>query len=87
MLRELEQYQNEKRKALTNHESNKIKAAEERYSLELKEWRATLGARKLVSAQLAGSVVVIWGGVPFYKAKKYIIGFTGGGGFHKPKYV
>ncbi|XP_053623345.1 serine/threonine-protein kinase 10 isoform X2 [Plodia interpunctella] len=47
LLRELEQYQNEKRKALTNHESNKIKAAEERYSSELREWRAKLGSRKM----------------------------------------
>ncbi|XP_047039468.1 serine/threonine-protein kinase 10 isoform X2 [Helicoverpa zea] len=47
LLRELEQYQNEKRKALMNHESNKMKAVEERYSQELKEWRATLGDRKL----------------------------------------
>ncbi|CAK1597370.1 unnamed protein product [Parnassius mnemosyne] len=47
LLRELEQYQNEKRKALMNHESNKMKAVEERYALELKEWRATLGDRKL----------------------------------------
>ncbi|XP_045489628.1 serine/threonine-protein kinase 10-A isoform X2 [Pieris rapae] len=46
LLRELEQYQNEKRKALMNHESNKMKAIEERYGLELKEWRATLGDRK-----------------------------------------
>ncbi|KAJ8703800.1 hypothetical protein PYW07_013094 [Mythimna separata] len=47
LLRELEQYQNEKRKALMNHEGNKMKAVEERYSQELKEWRATLGDRKL----------------------------------------
>ncbi|CAF4939873.1 unnamed protein product [Pieris macdunnoughi] len=46
LLRELEQYQNEKRKALMNHESNKMKTIEERYGLELKEWRATLGDRK-----------------------------------------
>ncbi|XP_045540835.1 serine/threonine-protein kinase 10 [Papilio machaon] len=46
LLRELEQYQNEKRKALMNHESSKMKAVEERYALELKEWRATLGDRK-----------------------------------------
>ncbi|KAJ0170042.1 hypothetical protein K1T71_014648 [Dendrolimus kikuchii] len=47
LLRELEQFQNEKRKALMNHESNKMKSLEERYSLELKEWRATLGDRKM----------------------------------------
>ncbi|CAK1554446.1 unnamed protein product [Leptosia nina] len=46
LLRELEQYQNEKRKALMNHESNKMKTIEERYAQELKEWRATLGDRK-----------------------------------------
>lgn len=49
MLRELEQYQNEKRKALMNHESAKMKAIEERYAHELKEWRATLADRKAVS--------------------------------------
>ena len=32
-----------------NHEGNKMKAVEERYSQELKEWRATLGERKQVS--------------------------------------
>ncbi|KAL4714280.1 hypothetical protein ACJJTC_009632 [Scirpophaga incertulas] len=47
LLRELEQYQNEKRKALMNHESTKMKAVEERYAAELREWRATLGDRKL----------------------------------------
>ncbi|KOB69237.1 Uncharacterized protein OBRU01_17140 [Operophtera brumata] len=47
LLRELEQYQNEKRKALMNHESNKLKTVEERYSTELKEWRATHGDRKM----------------------------------------
>nr|XP_034838054.1 serine/threonine-protein kinase 10 [Maniola hyperantus] len=46
LLRELEQYQNEKRKALMNHESGKMKAIEERYAHELKEWRATLADRK-----------------------------------------
>ncbi|XP_050359321.1 serine/threonine-protein kinase 10 isoform X2 [Nymphalis io] len=46
LLRELEQYQNEKRKALMNHESGKVKAIEERYAQELKEWRATLADRK-----------------------------------------
>ncbi|XP_063371671.1 serine/threonine-protein kinase 10 [Cydia amplana] len=51
LLRELEQYQNEKRKALMNHESNKMKAVEERYSHELKEWRATLGDRKMTLIQ------------------------------------
>lgn len=49
LLRELEQYQNEKRKALMNHEASKMKAIEERYSAELKEWRATLADRKTVS--------------------------------------
>ncbi|RVE44508.1 hypothetical protein evm_010837 [Chilo suppressalis] len=47
LLRELEQYQNEKRKALMNHESSKMKAVEERYAGDLKEWRATLNDRKL----------------------------------------
>ncbi|VVC99133.1 unnamed protein product [Leptidea sinapis] len=46
LLRELEQYQNEKRKALMNHESNKMKTIEERYAAELKEFRATLSDRR-----------------------------------------
>ncbi|CAG9789804.1 unnamed protein product [Diatraea saccharalis] len=46
LLRELEQYQNEKRKALMNHEASMMKTVEERYAAELKEWRATLGDRK-----------------------------------------
>lgn len=46
LLRELEQYQNEKRKALMTHETNKMKTVEERYAGELKDWRATLGDRK-----------------------------------------
>ncbi|GBP32649.1 hypothetical protein EVAR_16811_1 [Eumeta japonica] len=48
LLRELEQYQNEKRKALTTHETAKMKAFEERYAAELRKWRATLGDRKQV---------------------------------------
>ncbi|XP_045506048.1 serine/threonine-protein kinase 10-like isoform X2 [Colias croceus] len=46
LLRELEQYQNEKRKALMNHEGSKMKAIEERYAGELRDWRATLGDRR-----------------------------------------
>ncbi|KAI8426786.1 hypothetical protein MSG28_014471 [Choristoneura fumiferana] len=51
LLRELEQYQNEKRKALMNHEGNKMKTVEERYSHELREWRATLADRKMTVIQ------------------------------------
>jgi hypothetical protein len=45
-LRELEQLQNEKRKALMEHETAKLKQLEEEHGLEFKEWRANLKPRK-----------------------------------------
>lgn len=48
-LRELEQLQNEKRRALMAHEAAKVRSLEERYAAELREWRAQLAPRKQVS--------------------------------------
>ncbi|XP_077298165.1 sterile20-like kinase [Arctopsyche grandis] len=45
-LRELEQLQNEKRRALMGHEAAKIRSLEERYAAELREWRSQLAPRK-----------------------------------------
>lgn len=48
-LRELEQLQNEKRRALMAHEAAKVRSLEERYAAELREWRSQLAPRKQVS--------------------------------------
>ncbi|XP_012283262.1 serine/threonine-protein kinase 10 [Orussus abietinus] len=45
-IKELEQLQNEKRKMLMEHETMKLKAQEETYTKELKEWKAQLKPRK-----------------------------------------
>lgn len=50
-LRELEQLQNEKRKALMEHETAKLKQLEDEHVLEFKEWRANLKPRKQVSSR------------------------------------
>uniref|UniRef100_A0A2P2HZL7 STE20-like serine/threonine-protein kinase n=1 Tax=Hirondellea gigas TaxID=1518452 RepID=A0A2P2HZL7_9CRUS len=44
--KELEQMQNEKRKMLMEHETVKLKAQEEEYQRELKEWKNNLKPRK-----------------------------------------
>lgn len=46
---ELEQLQNEKRKALVEHETAKLKEIDERLQQELREWKAQLIPRKQVS--------------------------------------
>lgn len=48
-IRELEQLQNEKRKALMEHETAKLKLLEEEHANEFKEWKAQLKPRKQVS--------------------------------------
>ncbi|RWS09154.1 STE20-like serine/threonine-protein kinase, partial [Dinothrombium tinctorium] len=45
-IRELEQLQNEKRKALMEHETAKLKQLEEEHANEYKEWKANLKPRK-----------------------------------------
>lgn len=47
-LRELEQLQNEKRKALMEHETSKLKQLEEEHAAEFKEWKTNLKPRKQV---------------------------------------
>lgn len=46
--RELEQMQNEKRKALLEHESAKLKECDEALQREMREWKAMLVPRKQV---------------------------------------
>lgn len=48
--RELEQMQNEKRKALLEHESAKLKECDEALHREMREWKAMLVPRKQVSS-------------------------------------
>lgn len=48
-IKELEQLQNEKRKMLMEHETEKLKQREEAFSKELREWKAQLKPRKQVS--------------------------------------
>ncbi|XP_055855631.1 serine/threonine-protein kinase 10 isoform X3 [Episyrphus balteatus] len=45
-IRELEQLQNEKRKALVEHETQKLKEIDERLQRELREWKEQLVPRK-----------------------------------------
>jgi STE20-like kinase len=45
-IKELEQLQNEKRKMLMEHETMKLKAQDDEYQAELREWRAKLKPRK-----------------------------------------
>lgn len=45
-VKELEQLQNEKRKMLMEHETNKLKSQDEEYQRELREWKENLKPRK-----------------------------------------
>ena len=47
-IKELEQLQNEKRKMLMEHETQKLKELDEGYAQELKEWKNQLKPRKQV---------------------------------------
>jgi len=49
LFRELEQMQNEKRKALLEHESAKLKECDEALQREMREWKSMLMPRKQVS--------------------------------------
>ena len=46
MNTELEQLQNEKRKMLMEHETMKLKAQDDEYQMELRDWRLKLKPRK-----------------------------------------
>lgn len=48
IFRELEQLQNEKRKALLEHESAKLKECDEALQREMREWKSCLMPRKQV---------------------------------------
>lgn len=48
LFRELEQMQNEKRKALLEHESAKLKECDEALQREMREWKSMLMPRKQV---------------------------------------
>ena len=48
-IKELEQMQNEKRKMLMEHETQKLKELDEEYAKDLKEWKAHLKPRKQVT--------------------------------------
>merc|ERR1712241_1365863 len=45
-IKELEQMQNEKRKMLMEHETQKLKELDEEYAKDLREWKAHLKPRK-----------------------------------------
>lgn len=47
-IRELEQLQNEKRKALLEHETAKLRECDEALQREIREWRGQLHPRKQV---------------------------------------
>lgn len=48
---ELEQLQNEKRKALLEHETQKLRECDDSLQRELREWKAQLLPRKQVTKQ------------------------------------
>lgn len=48
-VRELEQLQNEKRKALLEHETQKLRECDDSLQRELREWKAQLLPRKQVT--------------------------------------
>ena len=47
-IKELEQLQNEKRKMLMEHETQKLRELDDTYGQELREWKAQLKPRKQV---------------------------------------
>ena len=47
-IKELEQLQNEKRKMLMEHETQKLRELDDAYGQELREWKAQLKPRKQV---------------------------------------
>ena len=48
-IKELEQLQNEKRKMLMEHETQKLRDLDDAYGQELREWKGQLKPRKQVS--------------------------------------
>ena len=48
-IKELEQLQNEKRKMLMEHETQKLRELDDTYGQELREWKGQLKPRKQVS--------------------------------------
>ena len=48
-IKELEQLQNEKRKMLMEHETQKLRELDDMYGQELREWKAQLKPRKQVN--------------------------------------
>ena len=54
-VKELEQLQNEKRKMLMEHETQKLRELDDTYGQELREWKGQLKPRKQVSLNLPTS--------------------------------
>ena len=55
-IKELEQLQNEKRKMLMEHETQKLRELDDTYGQELREWKGQLKPRKQVSLKYATSL-------------------------------
>ena len=53
-IKELEQLQNEKRKMLMEHETQKLRELDDTYGQELREWKGQLKPRKQVRLRLTG---------------------------------
>lgn len=58
-IKELEQLQNEKRKMLMEHETQKLRQREETASAELREWKGRLKPRKQVSLNIFVFITII----------------------------
>ena len=54
-IKEIEQMQNEKRKMLMEHETQKLKELDEEYAKDLREWKAHLKPRKQVNYMFTAS--------------------------------
>lgn len=57
---ELEQLQNEKRKALLEHETSKLRECDEALQRELREWRSALHPRKQASFYAVNSIHILF---------------------------
>ena len=62
-IKELEQLQNEKRKMLMEHETQKLRELDDAYGQELREWKAQLKPRKQVNYTYL--YIYLW--IPYFR--------------------
>ena len=59
-IKELEQLQNEKRKMLMEHETQKLRELDDAYGQELREWKNQLKPRKQVKSKSSIFLPLFW---------------------------